>query len=93
MCDHLTLREFGQVLTKERAETKSMMSEVRPLEGCMRASEEDLKALRVGCVRVDELTPERASLTAWSKQLKAERDNLAARICELEGAAERRNGI
>lgn len=65
----------------------STMASNRRLEEHVREDEEYSGGLCVGRARIEELTAERASLTAWTEQAKAEHDTLASCICEPEGAA------
>lgn len=89
--DRITLVELSRVLTNERAEGELWAAEVSSLE-CVRADKEDSELLCVVRARVDELTAERALLTAKTVQEIAEGDTLAARIGELEVTAATRNG-
>lgn len=59
---------------------------------CVRAAEEDTEALCVTCARVDELTAERASLTAGTENAKTKCDTLTTLICKLDAVAATRDG-
>lgn len=58
------------MFTYKRAELESEVAEVGHLEEPISAPEEDMEALRVVRMRVDELTAERASLTAGTEKAK-----------------------
>lgn len=62
------------------------------MEARLRGARKDLEALYVARAIVDELTAERASLTAGTESAKAERDSFAALICELEVVAATHDG-
>lgn len=78
--DHLVLIMLPQVLTSEWAEAKSRMAKVCHLEESVCTAKEDSEALRVAHAHVHELMAERVSLTAGTKQAKAECGTSGARI-------------
>lgn len=75
--DCLELIDLSRVLSREPAEAKSKMDKVRRLEERLHAAEDDSDALRMACMRVDELTAERSLLNAGTEHTNAERGPLA----------------
>lgn len=82
--DRLTILRLRSVLINEWAEEDSRVAEIPPVEECVRATDEYLESLRVARASVDELTDERASLTAGAEQAKAAHDALKSCTRGLE---------
>lgn len=76
-----------RVVTKEWDEVESRVAETSPLEGRVRAAEEDSEAIHAACARFEEVMAERESVSAGMEKAKEERETLASCIWELEAAA------
>lgn len=71
------------MLASHAAEADSGLDEAHRMEERLHVAEMDSEAIFVIRVHVDQLTAQLASLTTGTKQAKAERRTMAARIWEL----------